>query len=237
MDRTRADATAVSGAAFPAAAGALGAVLLACASASCAASAPPPPARAATPLAVGPGEPPARSCPVGPEPPPRRAPQRITPAERVPEFLLATEACDVIDSRELVGKVPFVVVFFASWCPVCEHRVPQLREALQRRAGQLTALWITLDDARDGWDETHDFLVRHALAPTSAVAGRDFLGFSLGYNPFRSVPVVVIVGRSGRVVGVQIGVRDGDDADLEQALDDAIDQAPERSLFTSFPPL
>ena len=95
---------------------------------------------------------------------------------------------------------------------------------------------MTLDDAQDGWDETHDFLERHALAPTSAVAGRDFLGFSLGYNPFRSVPVVVIVGRSGRIVGVQIGVRDGDEAELEQALDDAIDQAPERSVFTSFPP-
>jgi hypothetical protein len=151
--------------------------------------------------------------------------------------LLATEACEVIDSHELVGKIPFVVVFFASWCSVCEHRMPHLREALERRGEQLRTLWVTLDDAQDGWEETHDFLARHALAPTSAVAGREFLGFSLGYNPFRSVPVVVIVGRSGRIVGVQIGVRDGDDAELEQALDDAIDQAPERSLFTSFPPL
>ena len=238
MDRIRAQASAVLGAPLSAAASVLGALLLAGVGVSCAAAAPHPPTRTAAPLAVASRDaPPPPTCPVGPEPPLARPPQRITPDERVPEFLLATEACDVIDSRELVGKVPFVVVFFASWCSVCDHRMPRLREALERRAGQLTALWVTLDDAQDGWDETHDFLVRHALAPTSAVPGRDFLGFSLGYNPFRSVPVVVVVGRSGRIVGVQIGVREGDDAALEQALDDAIDQAPERSLFTSFPPL
>jgi len=236
MDRIRAAATVVLELALPAAARLLGVLVIACACA-CAASAPSSRRSAAAPPAFASIDAPsARACPVGPEPL-TRSPQRITPAERVPEFLLATEACEVIDSRELVGKVPFVVVFFASWCSVCEHRVPRLREALERRSGQLTALWVTLDDAQDGWEETHDFLARHALVPTSAVAGRDFLGFSLGYNPFRSVPVVVIVGRSGRIVGVQIGVRDGDDAELEQALDDAIDQAPERTLFTSFPPL
>jgi hypothetical protein len=163
------------------------------------------------------------------------APAAIEPDQRVPEFLLATEACQVFDSHEMVGKVPFVVVFFASWCSVCEHRVPMLRDALGQRADHLTTVWVSLDDAADGWDETDAFLERHALGRRSAVAGRDFLGFSLGYNPFRSVPVVIIVGRSGRVVAVQIGVRDGDGAVLEQALDEAIDQAPERSLFTSFP--
>jgi hypothetical protein len=236
VDRIRAEATAAHDAPLPAAVCLLGALLTALANASCGASAARP-TTAAAPLASAPAQAPStRRCQVGPEPPLTRPPQRITPDERVPDFLLATEACDVIDSHELVGKVPFVVVFFASWCSVCEHRMPQLRQAFERRTGQLRALWVTLDDAQDGWDETHDFLDRHSLAPTSAVAGRDFLGFSLGYNPFRSVPVVVIVGRSGRIVGVQIGVRDGDEVELEQALDDAIDQAPERSLFTSFPP-
>jgi thiol-disulfide isomerase/thioredoxin len=176
-----------------------------------------------------------RSCPVSEQPELSQTPRLIAPDERVPDFLLASAACEVFDSRELVGKQPFVIVFFASWCSVCEHKIPILRDALRARAGQLTSLWVTLDDAQDGWAETEGFLARHELGPKSAVAGRDYLGFSLGYNPFRSVPVVVIVGRSGRVVGVQIGVREGDDALLNQALDEAIDQAPERSLFTSFP--
>jgi thiol-disulfide isomerase/thioredoxin len=165
----------------------------------------------------------------------RQVPRLIAPDERVPEFLLATAACEVFDSRELVGKRPFVVVFFASWCSVCDHKIPILRDALRARAGQLTSVWVTLDDPREGSRETEEFLDRHELGRDVAVAGRDYLGFSLGYNPFRSVPVVVVVGRSGRVVGVQIGVRDGDDVLFEQALDEAIDQAPERDLFTSFP--
>jgi redoxin len=159
----------------------------------------------------------------------------IAPDERVPDFLLATQACDVLDSRELVGKVPFVVVFFASWCSVCEQKVPQLREALARRS-EVTPLWVSLDEAGDGWSATNDFLGRHALSPGSAVAGQQFLEFSFGYNPFRSVPVVVVVGRSGRVVTVQIGVRDGDEAELEQALDLAIDEPPEQTRLTSFRP-
>jgi hypothetical protein len=175
------------------------------------------------------------ACPVPRQPEVQQAPPSIAPDQRVPDFLLATEACQVFDSRELVGKVPFVVVFFASWCSVCEHQIPTLRDALLERAGQIVPLWISLDEASDGWLETDAFLVRHELERKSAVAGRDFLGFSLAYNPFRSVPVVVVVGRSGRVVAVQIGVREGDDELLEVALDEAIEQAPERTIFTSAP--
>ncbi len=160
-------------------------------------------------------------------------PRLIAPDQRVPDFLLATEGCDIFDSRELVGKLPFVVVFFASWCSVCEQKMPELRQALRERAEELTAVFVSLDDA-GGWAGTEAFLSRHGLVPTSAVAGRDFLGFSLGYNPFRSVPVVVVVGRSGRVVDIQIGVREGDGRELARALDAAIEELPERAIFTSY---
>lgn len=175
------------------------------------------------------------ACPVPKQRELHERPQLIARDERVPEFLLSSQRCEIFDSQRLVGKQPFVVVFFASWCTVCEHKMPVLRQALSDRTGELTSLFVSLDDA-DGWAGTEAFLDRHGLGPTSAVAGRDFLGFSLGYNPFRSVPVVVIVGRSGRVVDVQIGVREGDGARLEQALDMAIEELPERALFTSYPP-
>lgn len=175
----------------------------------------------------------ARHCPVTKQPELREPPQLIAPEERVPEFLLATDSCEIYDSRELIGKKPFVVVFFASWCSVCDHKMPLLRDALERRGAQLISLFVSLDDAT-GWTETKEFLIRHGLVPGSAVPGRDFLGFSLGYNPFRSVPVVVIVGRSGRVVDVQVGVREGDASRLLRALDAAIEEPPESPLLTSF---
>lgn len=174
-------------------------------------------------------------CPVSKQPELAAPPELIAPAERVPDFLLASESCEVFDSRELVGKKPFVVVFFASWCTVCEHKMPLLRSALDERSAELTSLYVSLDDAT-GLRDTEAFLARHGLVPTSAVAGRDFLGFSLGYNPFRSVPVVVIVGRSGRVVDVQVGVREGDETRLVRALDMAIDEPPESPRLTSYRP-
>ena len=173
-------------------------------------------------------------CPVPREPQLDEEPDVIAPEERVPDFLLASKNCQVFDSHELVGKQPFVVVFFASWCSVCEHKMPALRQALMERAGELTPVFVSLDEP-ETWGETEAFLERHGLRPGVAVAGRDFLGFSLGYNPFRSVPVVVIVGRSGQVVDVQIGVREDDDQRLGFALDAAIEESPAGERLTSFP--
>ncbi|MEO8182121.1 MAG: hypothetical protein ABI895_25070, partial [Deltaproteobacteria bacterium] len=103
------------------------------------------------------------------------------------------------------------------------------------RSDEVTSVFVSLDDP-DGWADTKQFLARNGLVPTSAVAGRDFLSFSLGYNPFRSVPVVVVVGRSGHLVDVQVGVRDGDGDRLDEALDIAIDELPESSALTSYSP-
>jgi thiol-disulfide isomerase/thioredoxin len=174
-------------------------------------------------------------CPVTFERRLSRPPQIIAPDERVPDFFLATEECEIVDSRALVGKRAFVVVFFASWCKVCEHKMPELKRVIEARSGELEVLFVTLDDAETS-DGTEAFLSRHGLLPGSVVTGRDFVGFSLGYNPFRSVPVVVIVGRSGRVVDVQIGVRRGDRSRLIKALDLAINEQPEGRLLTSYPP-
>jgi thiol-disulfide isomerase/thioredoxin len=171
-------------------------------------------------------------CPVPVQPDLEQEPEQIAPDERVPEFLLASERCEIFDSRELVGKQPFVVVFFASWCSVCEHKFPLIHRALEERGDDVKAVFVSLDDA-EGWADTEQFLARNVMIPTSAVVGRDYMPFSLGYNPFRSVPVVVVVGRSGRVVDVQIGVRDGDEDRLDEALDIAIDELPEMTELTS----
>jgi thiol-disulfide isomerase/thioredoxin len=191
-----------------------------------------PPATAARPAAARVQT---SRCGVAPQPELAGAPEVIAPHERVPDFLLATEDCQVFDSRELVGKRPFVVVFFASWCSVCEQKMPLVRTLLEERGQDLTSFFVSLDEGAAKAD-ARAFLTRHGLGPSSFVLGRDFLGFALGYDPFRSVPVVVVVGRSGRVVDVQIGVRDGDAERLEQALDLAIDEAPERDRLTFYPP-
>jgi thiol-disulfide isomerase/thioredoxin len=151
----------------------------------------------------------------------------------VPEFLLATEDCHIVDSRQLVGREPFVVIFFASWCSVCEEKMPSLVRALSERMQEVTPVFVSLDEA-DAWSDTRAFAEDHDILPGLVVAGRNFLGFALEYNPYKSVPVVVIVGRSGRVVDVQVGVREGDEERFGQALDYAIEEPPEPEQFTSY---
>lgn len=143
-----------------------------------------------------------------------RRPELIAPERRAPSFRVATPSCDVIDSSELVGKTPFVVAFFATWCPVCEHTMPLLRELSDEHATPV--LLVSLDDD-ETWPDVPGYLARHGFSGR-AVRGHDFMGFSLGYNPFGGVPVMVIVGRSGRVLDVQVGARQAARERLDEAL-------------------
>jgi thiol-disulfide isomerase/thioredoxin len=152
-------------------------------------------------------------------------PEVIAAEQRVPAFRLTTADCQLLDSRDLIGKHPFVVVFFATWCHVCEHKLPLLKRALEQHAGQLPVLLVSLDDA-DTWPEVPEYLERHGL-DFSPVRGHDFLSFSAGYNPFGGVPLTVVVGRSGRLVDVQLGVRRRDFERLMWAMDSAIAEPPE----------
>jgi thiol-disulfide isomerase/thioredoxin len=155
-----------------------------------------------------------------------RRPETIEPERPVPPFRLAKADCRIVDSRELVGKQPFVVVFFATWCGVCKRKLPLLQRALAAHAGRIETLFVSLDDA-ETWPEVGGYLEEHGFdASVSPVRGYDFLGFSLGYNPFGGVPVAVVVGRSGYVIDVQIGVRQHDYERFMQALDEAIAEDP-----------
>jgi peroxiredoxin len=164
-------------------------------------------------------------CSVATEPELERPPEVISPEQRAPGFRLATADCQVVDSRDLIGKRAFVVAFFATWCSVCEYKLPLLKRALERHPGQLPLVLVSLDDS-DTWPEVPEYLERHGLG-LSAVRGHDFMGFSAGYNPFGGVPVTVVVGRSGRVLDVQVGVRRSDYARLMWAMDTALAEPPE----------
>ncbi len=71
------------------------------------------------------------------EPEPAREPFRVlSPDELVPEFRVRASDGTLFDSDALVGKRPFVVVFYATWCSVCEMKLPVVKEALSRASGR-----------------------------------------------------------------------------------------------------
>lgn len=129
--------------------------------------------------------------------------ETIQPEQRVPAFDVTTLDCQNLKSGDIVGKRPFVLVFFSSWCKVCERKMPAVRAAAAALGNHVDFVGVALDED-ETWDNVSTFVERHRLS-FPIVRGAHYRTFSLGYDPFGSIPVVVVVGRDGRVVDLQVG--------------------------------
>jgi peroxiredoxin len=126
----------------------------------------------------------------------------LSPSERVPDFRVVATDGSVIDSSTLVGKEPFVLVFFATWCNVCELKLPEVTSVLAGTE-RIPVIGVSVDD-KETWERVPSFVARHRLAfPT--VRGTSFPRFALAYDPLQTVPVVAVIGRNGYLVDYQIG--------------------------------
>jgi peroxiredoxin len=122
----------------------------------------------------------------------------------------------VFDSRELLGKRPFVLVFFATWCRVCEMKIPEVADLL-RDGPPTTVIGVSLDD-REDYTKVPGFVARHRFTFPS-VRGDDFPAFALAYDPLQTVPVVAVIGPNGFLIDYQIGYSVTHRARLAAALD------------------
>lgn len=144
----------------------------------------------------------ATSCHGG-EPPAPESVEVISPNAPVPDFQVATTDCRSLHSGRLIGPRPLVLVFFSSWCGVCDRKMPIIRRAQQELAGEATFIAVAVDD-EDTWSHVKPFLARHDIS-MPLVRGDWFPRFSMGFNPFGSIPVVLVIGRDGRIIDLQLG--------------------------------
>lgn len=147
--------------------------------------------------------------------PPERL-EVIRPGEVVPAFRLTAEDGTVLDSTELVGRKPFVLIFFASWCGVCEHKMPEVKQAIDN-AGDILVIGVALDNP-DTWSAVAPYVERHDL-DFKLVNGQANRKFATAYNPFGSVPVVEVIDQSGIIAELQRGHREGHRDKLVAALE------------------
>jgi thiol-disulfide isomerase/thioredoxin len=148
----------------------------------------------------------------------------IAPERRVPEFHIATVGCSELHSTDLIGPKPVVILFFSSWCGVCEKKFPIVKRALDQIGDDATTFAVALDDD-DTWADAEPFLKRHGIE-VPLVRGDRFQRFSLGYNPFRSIPVIVVVGRDGLIIDLQLGYSPFDENRLLGAVEVGKRRAP-----------
>ncbi len=130
---------------------------------------------------------------------------------RVPPFRVLTDSGHRFDSESFLGRRAFIVVFFASWCEYCASELQSLRRALDQ-AGPLPIIMVSLDGPST-WDTVPDYLRSFGFSEPF-VRAADYPLFALGYDPFETVPLVVIVGKNGELVDYELGY----DADHERRL-------------------
>lgn len=159
---------------------------------------------------------PARALPqVQPEPAAERFRAVGIDSGKVPDFELLTATGTRLESQDVLGQQPVVLVFFATWCQLCEKKMPYLREALEE-ADTVRTIMVSVDD-ESTWFQAPDYLREQEIEGT-LVSGRAHPNFVSSYNPFHAVPLVVIVGKDGSLVDYQMGFAEDHDQRLKAAI-------------------
>ncbi|HCC32696.1 MAG TPA: TlpA family protein disulfide reductase, partial [Clostridiales bacterium] len=120
--------------------------------------------------------------------------------DRAPDFRLPNLAGEQVSLRRMLQDGPVLVNFWATWCPPCKRKLPELEELHREFAGRgLTIAGINLD-ADPG--DARAFL---AAQPVSFPILFDAGGTVAAAFEVRGIPAGVLVGRDGvillRVVG------------------------------------
>lgn len=132
----------------------------------------------------------------------------------VPDFQLRAGGTEY-RSDELVGQRAFVVVFFATWCEACGYKLESMQRALTR-TGPVSIIPVSVDGP-ETWPEVGRYLEQYGIS-APAVRATDYPFFAFSYNPFETVPLLVIVGRNGGLADYQLGF----DSEQESRLQDSL---------------
>jgi len=150
----------------------------------------------------------------------------------VPEFSVESHDGRQLRSADLVGHEPFVVVFFATWCQVCDMKLPVLKGVFDE-LGPITTIMVSVDDA-ETWPHVPGYLKEHDVK-FPVVSALAYPRFSASYNPFQAVPLVVVVGQNGGLVDYQMGFADTHQKRLSDAIRVARSIGPLKAGATAAP--
>jgi thiol-disulfide isomerase/thioredoxin len=131
----------------------------------------------------------------------------------VPEFELAAPGGVLYSSKALVGQQAFVTVFFATWCDYCQVELKAMQQAFAK-TGPLPVIPVSVDGP-DTWQRVPGYLAAFGIHER-AVRASDYPRFAASYDPFDTVPLLVIVGRNGGLVDCLVGY---DPAHAERLVD------------------
>jgi cytochrome c biogenesis protein CcmG, thiol:disulfide interchange protein DsbE len=125
--------------------------------------------------------------------------------QSAPAFRLKTLDGKELTSAQLSGR-PYIVNFFASWCPPCRQELPGMVELQKKYANQgFTFVGIAF---RDREATLPDFLwemgVEYPVGMTTPELEASF-GKFLPMGKIRAIPVTIVIGRDGKILNAVSG--------------------------------
>ena len=135
------------------------------------------------------------------------------------DFSLRDLAGDTLSLSSLEGQVVYVD-FWATWCGRCKDEMPHLQKMYTELKEQgFVVVAISTDDARTQAQVKpyirrmgYDFKV--ARDPNSEVL--------VAYNPSKTLPFGVLVGRDGSIIATHAGYQEGDEKKLREEVVEAL---------------
>jgi thiol-disulfide isomerase/thioredoxin len=135
---------------------------------------------------------------------------RETGTAAAPDFKLHDLNGKTVQLSDFKGK-PVLIDFWATWCPPCREAIPALVRLHKAYGGKgLVVLGISLDQG--GWDSVRQFVQDNGIG-YAVLKGNDAVQDAY---QVRTIPMVVLLNKEGRIVKRYIGV--GGDDELDRAV-------------------
>lgn len=100
---------------------------------------------------------------------------------------------------------PTVAAFFASWCEVCEHEIPEYLAVSQQVGDQVHFVGIDTQDSGSGLGDAERWGIAGVWPLARDIGGTNGSGLSTGTFGARGSPMTVFYDEAGTVVHIQQG--------------------------------
>jgi len=100
---------------------------------------------------------------------------------------------------------PTVAAFFASWCEVCEHEIPEFLDVSREVEGEVQFVGIDTQDGGNGLSDAERWGIAGAWPLARDIGGVNGSGLSTGTFGMRGSPMTAFYDADGTVVHIQRG--------------------------------
>lgn len=113
-------------------------------------------------------------------------------AVQIPMFSLQTPSGETVQLPTYIGKKPILLVFWATWCPLCRSAVPRLNQI--NTAGKVQIIAINVEESRN---KVSSFMSKNNVTYPVVLDpdGKTTYAFHMP-----GVPGYVVVDTAGRIV-------------------------------------